>query len=587
MAAGRRRRAATYTVVGVLLVLLAGVGWLVLRGIQARSHLLDVYDSASALRTRLVNGDTADAASSLAAIQREARQAQSLTDDPVWRLTAHLPFVGSSVRVVRGVVAADRALADDVLPRLVAVADGISPTRLRVGGDTIRLAPLHAAQSRLESTATAIDAIRNRVQALPTHGLLGSISRARTRLVTQLTTLSGTTRTAATFARVAPSMLGEQGERRYFVAVQNNAEARGTGGLVGAFMVLSARNGRLSVAQVGNDTQLRDARTPAVELGRAFDALYAPYESTRLWRNSNLTPDFPTAARIWTALWQKTTGEQLDGALAIDPTLMADVLAVTGDATLPDNTRVTAANAVALTESDVYRRFADNQDARRQFLRTVAKAVVDKVLSGAGDPATLAHTLGADAGARHLALWSAHSAEESAIAGTALGAPLPPAGRPVAELFVNNVAGSKLDYWLRRSLVRQPGSCRADGTRVVTVTVRLTNVAPPGLPGYVVARFDHPAPGLPVGTNRLFVTLLTTHGSQLLSVRLDDRPTTVTFGEQDGLASSSTTLELEPQRTHTLELVFAEPGGGPPVVPVQPLAVPEAVLAGTAPPCPR
>jgi hypothetical protein len=559
----------------------------VLRGLQARAHLLDVYDSASALRTRLVNGDTANAPSTLAAIQHEARQAQAITDDPVWRLSAHLPWAGRSVRVVRGVVAADRSLAEDVLPRLVQVADGISPRRLRSGGDTIRLAPLHSAQAGLESATTAIESVRARVEALPAHDVLGTVSRARSRLIAQLTTLSGTTRTAATFSRIAPAMLGEHGERRYFVAVQNNAEARGTGGLVGAFMVLSARDGRLSVAQVGNDTQLRDAQSPAVSLGREFDALYAPYQSTRLWRNSNLTPDFPAAARIWTSLWRTTTGEGLDGALAIDPALMADVLGVTGDVMLPDNTRVTAANAVALTESDVYRRFADNQDARRQFLRTVAKAVVDKVLSGAGDPAALAHTLGADAGARHLALWSAHPDEEAAIATTALAAPLPPTTAPVAALVVNNVAGSKLDYWLRRSLVREPGSCRADGTREVTVTVRLTNVAPPGLPGYVVARFDHPANALPSGTNRELVTLLATHGAQLLRVQLDGRPTTVSFGRQDGLASASTTLELEPGRTHTLQLLLAEPGGGTPIVPVQPLAVPATVVAPLAPPCTR
>src|SRR5947209_1133060 len=178
MEARGARRATVWSIGIALILLLAATGWLVLRGLQARAHLLDVYDSAAALRTRLVNGDTSGAASTLAAIQKEARQAQSLTDDPVWRASAHLPWAGGSIRVVRGVVAADRSLADDVLPRLVQVADGISPPRLRSRGDTIRLAPLHSAQSGLEATTTVIDQVRSRVESLPSHDVLGSVARA-------------------------------------------------------------------------------------------------------------------------------------------------------------------------------------------------------------------------------------------------------------------------------------------------------------------------------------------------------------------------------------------------------------------------
>lgn len=569
--------------VGVVVVGLAV--WLVARGLQARSHLLDFYDSASTLRDRIVSGDTSGVPASLAAIQREAGQAHDDTDDPVWRLCAHLPLVGRTVQVVRGAAAADVRLADDVLPQMVQAAEVLSPRRLRPAGNRILLSPLHKAVPTLTRATASIDAVQASVARLPSSGVLGTVARARNRLLHQLETLAGTTRTAGDFARIAPAMLGEDGPRHYFVAVQNNAEARGTGGLVGAYLILEANRGVLTVRSVGSDTQLRDTVRPAIDPGAEFDRLYGPYASTSSWRNSNLSPDFPVVASIWTSLWRATTGERLDGAMAIDPDLMADVLGVTGPVELPDRTTVSATNAVTLTESAVYQRYADNQTARKDFLRKVAKAVADKVLSGAGDATALAHALGADAGEHHLALWSSRPTEESVIGGTPLGARLPPPTRPVTDLFVNNLAGSKLDFWLRRTVVRSVGGCRPDGTRDVTVTVRLTNSAPAGLPGYVVTRADNPNTRLPRGTNRLLVSVLLTHGAELLGVTLDGRTSTVTFGAEAGLASASTTLELLPKTTRVLTLHLAEPGGGAPDVPEQPLAVAQVSEISAAAPC--
>ena len=76
-------------------------------------------------------------------------------------------------------------------------------------------------------------------------------------------------------ARIAPRMLGLDRPQRYFVAFQNNAEARGTGGLPGAF-------GILGTAQLGNDPpyvlKLHSAMNPVRDLTidldfRAYGAL--------------------------------------------------------------------------------------------------------------------------------------------------------------------------------------------------------------------------------------------------------------------------------------------------------------------------
>jgi hypothetical protein len=51
-------------------------------------------------------------------------------------------------------------------------------------------------------------------------------------------------------------MLGQNGPKRYFLAFQNNAEARGTGGLPGAFAIIEANHGKLAITSMQSDTTL-------------------------------------------------------------------------------------------------------------------------------------------------------------------------------------------------------------------------------------------------------------------------------------------------------------------------------------------
>ena len=129
--------------------------------------------------------------------------------------------------------------------------------------------------------------------------------------------------------------------QRYFVAFQNEAEARGTGGLPGAFAILRADHGKLSFERFETDNTLgrcRPGSTSATTTTRST----ARRRATSLYINSNVSPHFPYAAQIWIAMWKKFSGQRLDGAFAVDPTALSYLLAVTGPARLPDGTTVSA-----------------------------------------------------------------------------------------------------------------------------------------------------------------------------------------------------------------------------------------------------
>src|SRR5439155_13401083 len=244
--------------------------------------------------------------------------------------------------------------------------------------------------------------------------------------------------------------------------------------------------GRLRLERLGSNTDLRNAPALPVDLGPAFRARWG--DDPAMWANSNLDPHFPNAARLWLALWQRQTGQRLDGVLATDPVAFGYLLRATGPVRLPTGERVTANDAVQLAMSTVYQRYSSN--ARRDaYMRSVARGVIHMLLSGRGSARAVLDELSRAAGERRLLLYSTHPGEQADLAGSSLGGTLPAGDGPYAFVVVNNAAGSKMDYYLQRSLRYTGGACR-HGRRTSRITVVFGNAASAPLPEYVTQRLD-------------------------------------------------------------------------------------------------
>ena len=564
-----RRRALWLLAVIVAAVVLAGL-WLGVRAQQARRHLIDASDLASVVRDDLLHGDRVGAQARLEQLQTDAQDARTETHDPLWRLAGAVPLLGRTFSTTAQIASLSDDLAEQVLPQLLAAGDALAPSRLRVNGDTIALGALHQAQVPLDQAVQQLTGLATRSRQLPRSLTLSQVVSARDRLVSQLQRLSGIVRTADDLSRIGPAMLGEDAPRHYFVAVENNAESRGTGGLVGAFLILEADNGRLRVTRSGSDLDLHNAPRPVIDLGRSFDKLYRPYGSDTVWANSNISPHLPYAGQIWAALWQRQTGQRVDGAVTLDPVALSDLLGATGPFRVA-GTDITAGNVVELLLRRVYVLVQDPV-RRKQVLQVIARGAVERVTSGAGDADAVANEIGRAIGTSHLGLWSAHPEEQRVLEATPAAQILPQVRAPYAQLVVSNAAGSKLDYYLRRTLVYRSTGCVA-GRRRTQLTVRLTNAAPPGLPAYVTARLDHPGP---VGSDALIVAVYGTDGAGLRDATLDGAPTTLSVDSERGHPVFSTVIEMAAGQTRVLRLDLDEPdASGPAVVPEQPLVEPQ------------
>ncbi|MBS2962029.1 DUF4012 domain-containing protein [Actinocrinis puniceicyclus] len=553
---------------------MSAAGWIAARTATVRAHLSAARTAVDRLQTDLANGNAADARNSLKIAQREAADAARATSDPVWWLAARLPFAGRPIRTIRGLAQAADGLANHILPDLLDATSTVQAENPRKNGHPLSaiLTAAKAASVPLGDADRRLRAVTSQLASLPGNTGSAEIDNARTALAERVGRLEKTVATTSTAAHLLAPMLGAQGPRRYFLAFQNNAEARGTGGLVGAYGVIVADNGHLSFAQLGSDVDIRMAARPVVDLGKQFAALYGADDSAQLLANSNLSPNFPYAARIWTGLWQRQTGQRLDGAIATDPVGLADLLAAIGPVTLPDAEQLTAANAVQLTEKTAYARFPDPA-TRKHFLIEVAGAVVNALLNEPHDPTTLLRAVARTVEDGRLKVWSSTPAEEHILAATPVGGALPQTPGPFVDLIVNNASGTKLDYYLDRSVAYSLGSCH-NGRRISTVRVTLTNNAPPaGIPEYGAYRLDDPGHPHVWGSNALWVSVYGAIGAQLTSATLDGRTVAMSVNAELGHPVYGTGIELNPGRPRTLELKLTEPiSNAPPVVAQQPLA---------------
>ncbi|QXW04662.1 DUF4012 domain-containing protein [Rhodococcus globerulus] len=554
-----------------VLVAVAFAAWMGYSAIATKGNLESARDHAQSTKTALLAGDTEAAERSAADADKYASLAYSETQSFPWSIASAIPVLGSPFETTKQMTDVVHGLTNDVLLPAVDAGTALAPGELIQSGGQIALEPLREAAPVLEQTAASAAELSTRAAAVPEANFIGAVNDARTSLVDQTTELTNLLENTALAARLAPTMLGADGPRNYFIGFQTNAEARGTGGLLGGYGIVRVNDGAARVDTLGRNSELGVDNSP-IDLGPDFANLYGMSRPTTDFRNSNLSSHFPYAAQIWQSLWkQESNGEVVDGAIAVDPIALSYILKVVGPVTMPDGEKVTADNVVELTESTAYIRFADDNNARKQYLQTVAAVVVDKMTGNISSASALLDALGRGVSEGRIAVWSSHPDEQELLATTPLGHTVPTDEAPFAAVVINNQAGNKLDYYLTRSITYSADSCEGD-TRSSKVTVSLTNNTPAGdLPDYVDGIVANPR-NLPQGTNMAAISLLATQGAKLENVAVGGKIAFSATGQELGHPVFMTLAEIPKGQTVDIVFNLKEPtAAGAARVPVQPL----------------
>ncbi len=555
----------------IVLLVAAVVAWLAYSALKVKGDLESVRSDASRARTLMLDGDQAGASQAAAAAADSAQAASDRSHGIVWSAVAALPGIGSPLKSVQQMSDAVEALSADVLLPAADLAGVLNPDQLRTG-NTVNLELLREAQPELAKVAERSTEVADEVASI-TPSWLGVVADARTQLAEQVDAAESTLVATDIAAQLIPPMLGSEGPRNYFMAFQTPSESRGTGGLVGGFGLLNATGGRVTVPELGANSEFRDPTTPKIDLGPEYDAIYSYYKPYTDFRNGNLSAHFPDAAKIWLANWQAQTGQKLDGAIALDPIALKYILEVVGPVALPGGEKITADNVVPITLSTSYQRFADDNGARKAYLQSISQAVVKKLIDSGGSTRDLLEALGRGVHERRIMVYSTTPAEQEILETTKLGHQISDTDSPYLQVAIGNASGSKLDYYLRREIDYTSGDCRGD-TRESTITVTLTNTLDEttGLTDYVAGGLGTEL-SVDKGTNLANVEFLATKGAVLKEMTLGDAGAFYVEQTLHGRPYYSTRVGIAPGQSATITLKIDEPtaAAGEAEVPVQPL----------------
>ncbi|WP_370629247.1 DUF4012 domain-containing protein [Paenarthrobacter nitroguajacolicus] len=548
-----------------VIALAGAAAWIGGRAATIKSELQQSTALLPALKSQISANDADAAALTVDSLVRHTASARDAANDPLWKAAAALPWLGPNLQAASEVaISADDVARLGAIP-LVKAYKSLNWTALAPTPTGIDLEPVRAAAPQVQAATHAIRESSQRLNEINTKELLPQISDPLIQARDELASLSDDLESAADVTRLAPAMLGANETRRYLLMVQNNSESRATGGIPGALAVLSLDKGKLAL-ESQTSAGAMGTFDPPVPIDAEQQAIFSKRVG-KFMQDVNLTPDFPTTASTAQQMWEKKTGERLDGVLSLDPVALGFLLEATGpiQITSPEirvigaglPATLTSENVVKTLLSDAYAAI-DSPDLQDLYFAGAAKEIFGALSSGKVDSKKLLEGLSKGVKEHRILLWSDSTDERATIGRYPLGGMVSGTAISPAQfgVYFNDGTGAKMDYWVKRS-VRVVKDCTRDGYREVAVRVTSTNTAPldaaSSLPAYVTG---NGAFGVPPGTVQTNVVAYGPVQSNIDTVVKDGEKIPFAAQRHSQRAVGTSTIRLAPGESAWLEFNF-------------------------------
>lgn len=558
---------AVATSVAVVLITLAGV-WLGFKATTISSELDAASQLVSKLKDNITSNERDEAAATATEIRSHTATARMAAEDPIWTLASAIPGIGDNFRAVAEVAqSADDVSTLGVTP-LVNVFGSLNWDSLMPSSEGTDLVPLQEASPVVISAAHAVQVSADRLERIDERGLLPQIEEPLRHAKEQLQAVTGALNASADASQLTPAMLGSTQPRSYLLMIQNNAELRASGGIPGALAVLTVDKGKLTLGAQSSAGDV-GVMSPPIAVDDEQEMIYSA-RLGKYMQDVNLTPDFPTAASTARAMWERKTGEHLDGVISLDPVALGYILDATGPVKISSPELAALAgsglpaelngkNVVPTLLSDVY---AAIQPSRLQdaYFAGVAQEIFSALSSGKGDAKDLVKgiTKGAEEG--RVFIWSNRTAEQKVIANYSLGGSV--AGPSVAPaqfgVYFNDGTGAKMDYYMKRT-VQLVEECTGDEYGQVKVLITSTNTAPAdaatSLPAYVTGAGLF---GIRPGTVQTNIIAYGPVQASVSTTTIDGKQADFAAHRHNNRPVGSVTIALAPGQSSTVELTFGK-----------------------------
>jgi hypothetical protein len=564
----RRLLAAAAWLAVISFITLAAAAWLGTKASVIKDELDATAQLIPSLKEDIAGNKPDEAATTVNQLRLHTAAARSAAEDPLWTLASAVPVLGANFSTVAEIARS----ADDVstlgAAPLVKVLDSLNWDSLIPSNAGTDLDPILNASPSVASAAHAVRISLERLERIDPGSLLPQVAEPLTRAREQLQAATGALDAAANASQLAPGMLGGDGPRNYLLMIQNNAEARASGGIPGALAILTLDKGKLTLGAQSSAGDI-GVMSPILPVDAEQEQIYSG-RLGKYMQDVNLTPDFPTTASTAQAMWEKRTGQHVDGVISIDPVALGYILDATGPVKISNPelvalaggdlpTELSGANVVRTLLSDVYAKI-ERPQLQDAYFAGVAQEIFGALSSGKGDAKSLIKGITRGASEGRVLVWSGLNNEQAVIAGYPLSGSI--AGPSVAPaqfgVYFNDGTGAKMDYYVKRTaqLVEE---CTGDDFGQVKVRITSTNTAPAdaatSLPAYVTGGG---AFGVPAGSVQTNVIAYGPAQANVETAIVDGKKTDFAAHRHSNRPVGSVTLTLAPGQSSTVELTFGK-----------------------------
>lgn len=501
-------------------------------------------------------------------IRLHTTAAREAASDPLWMLASAIPGVGANFSAIAEVARS----ADDVsnlgLGPIVKAYSDLDWNSIIPSSTGTNLEPLKSVAPSVASAAHAVRASAERLGNIETSTLLPQVAGPLEEATRQLADVTGALDAAADAAQILPDMMGASEKRSYLLMIQNNAEARASGGIPGALAILTFDNGKLSLGEQSSALEV-GVMSPVFPVDPEQQQIYSG-RLGKFMQDVNLTPDYPTAGAMAQAMWERKFGQRVDGVISVDPVVLSYILDATGPVLLknPEVVEVAAGklplelsgeNVVQTLLSEVY---AQVPQPRLQdvYFAGVAQEVFGALSSGSSDSKGLIEGLSRGTLEGRVLVWSAQTREQAIIAQYAMSGSI--AGSSVSPaqfgVYFNDGTGAKMDYYTKRS-VQLIKECPRDGYLQTTVRITSTNTAPTdaatSLPPYVTG---DGAFGVAPGSVQTNIVAYGPAQAQVETAKLDGQKTEFAPYFHGNRPVGVLAVQLAPGESKTIDFTFGK-----------------------------
>jgi hypothetical protein len=479
--------------VGVIVALVVVVGsvvWFATRVIMVKSELEASQVLVEDLQTQATNFDLSAITQTSSDLQDHASHAAAGTRDITWRVAEVVPFVGPNLKAVRAIAESIDDIVSDVAVPAIDIVDEVSKGNGDGGG--MNLAPLGRAQEVAATAKSVLAESQKRLDSIDTSATVGPVSSVVDQMDGVLVQANEALAKAEPMISASADIIGQNGKRTYLLAFQNNAESTALGGSAAQHTLLTVENGTLQIAGQASSGDFNDQDPVDVQVDQSALDLYGDFLIDHI-NTSTTRPDFPTAATIMAAFWQRDHATKIDGVISVDPIALGLILRAIGPVDLASGDVLTSDNAVSLLVNEIYFRYDSYVEPEKVdgFFADVASTVVGRLTGGGYNFKDLAGSVAEGIDNGSIMMWSAVPSEQALLDGLRVQGVMPKDNTEQTSVgvYYRDSSASKIDYYLETATNTTSDVCTNPENPTFTTTVTLhstlTREQALALPDYV------------------------------------------------------------------------------------------------------